>query len=312
MSKDSGGYFTDRDKYRNPILKGLYADPDIAQFGDRYYIYPTTDGFSGWSGTQFHVFSSKDLKDWKDEGVILDVATEDVTWSIGSAWAPAIAEKGGNYYYYFCAKNKEGSSCIGAAVSKSPVGPFAAMPEPLLTMEIMEQEKVKMGQTIDPSVFIDEDGTPYLLFGNGEPAIVQLNEDMLSIQPGTVKQLVGAYDFREAIIVIKRGDKYHFTWSCDDTGSENYHVNYGISGNIYGPIEFQYTILQKNQGKDILGTGHHSILKVNGSEEYFIVYHRFGTPLAKYPEGKGFYREVCLDRVEFNADGLMEPIRVTN
>lgn len=296
----------------NPIIKGLYADPDIAQFGDTYYIYPTTDGFSSWSGTQFHVFSSKDRVDWTDEGIILDVASEDVPWSVGSAWAPAIARKNDNYYYYFCAKRPDGASCIGAAVSQSPTGPFTAMKEPLLTMELMKIENIKMGQTIDPSVFIDDDGTAYLLFGNGEPALVQLQEDMLSLKPGTMKQLSGADDFREAIMVVKRGGIYHYTWSCDDTGSENYHVNYGTAEHMNDPIQYRYSILDKDSEKNILGTGHHSIVKTEGKDEYYIAYHRFGTPLEKYTEEKGCNREICLDLLEFTAEGLMKPVIVTN
>lgn len=296
----------------NPIIKGLYADPDIAQYGDTYYIYPTTDGYSGWSGTQFHVFSSKDLTNWKDEGIILDVASEEVPWTIGFAWAPAIANKNGKYYYYFCAKRPDHASCIGVSVASNPTGPFTAMKEPLITPELITSENVSMWQTIDPSVFIDDDGTPYLLFGNGTPAIVRLNEDMVSIQRGSMSKLEGANDFREAIMVIKRDGTYHFTWSCDDTGSENYHVNYGVSDNLYGPIEFQYTILEKDPAQDILGTGHHSIFKINGKDEYYIAYHRFGTPLNLYPEEKGCHREVCLDQLEFGADGLIKPVKVTN
>jgi beta-xylosidase len=299
-------------KRNNPVLRGLYADPDIAQFEDSYYIYPTTDGYSGWSGTQFKVFSSKDLVQWKEEGIILDVATGDVTWAVGSAWAPAIAVKNNNYYFYFCAKREDGASCIGVASSKSPVGPFVATSEPILTPEIINQYNISMWQTIDPSVFIDNDGTPYLFFGNGAPAVVQLNEDMISIKPETMKQLSGAHDFREAITVTKRSGRYHFTWSCDDTGNENYHVNYGISDNIYGPIEYKYTILEKDVEQDILGTGHHCVLKITEKDEYYIAYHRFGTPLKNYPDEKGCHREACIDRLEFSEEGFMMPVKVTN
>lgn len=301
---------TDRFLKSNPIIKGLYADPDIAKFGDTYYIYPTTDGYSGWSGTRFHVFSSADRKEWKDEGVILDVASQEVAWSVGSAWAPAIARKNGSYYFYFCAKRKDGVSCIGAAVSKSPAGPYRALPEPLLTIEMVNRQNLQMWQTIDPSVFIEDDGTAYLLFGNGTPAVVRLKEDMVSIAEETMSKLEGAYDFREAVTVIKRNGVYHFTWSCDDTGNENYHVNYGTADNIYGPIDFKYTVLEKEPEKNILGTGHHSILK-DENEEYYIAYHRFGTPLEKYPDEKGCHREVCLDRLEFTEEGLIKPVRVT-
>ncbi|GAB4001020.1 hypothetical protein GCM10029992_35050 [Glycomyces albus] len=70
-----------------PALPGLFADPNIARFGDTYYLYPTTDGFAGWSGTQYRAFSSTDLVHWTDHGVILDV-NADVSWADNSAWAP--------------------------------------------------------------------------------------------------------------------------------------------------------------------------------------------------------------------------------
>ncbi len=79
---------------RSPVLPGLYADPDIKYLNGRYWIYPTTDGCPGWSGTRFKAFSSKDLVNWKDHGVILDLGP-DVSWADGHAWAPAIAERDG-------------------------------------------------------------------------------------------------------------------------------------------------------------------------------------------------------------------------
>jgi beta-xylosidase len=298
----------DLDNKKNPVIKGLYADPDIAMFHGKYYIYPTTDGFTHWSGHEFKVFSSDDLMNWKEEGVILDLKSDQVQWAVGSAWAPAIGYKNGKYYFYFCGKRVDGVSCIGVAVSDNPIGPFVAVKEPLLTPELIKAEGVKIGQAIDPSVYIEEDGTPYLLFGNGEGVIVRLNEDMVSLYPGTMKNISGLYEFREAVTVLKRDGKYHFTWSCDDTGSENYHLNYGTSGDLYGPVEYHYPILEKRAEKDILGTGHHSIMRIPGKDEYIIAYHRFGTPLENYPDGKGFNREVCIDFISFDENGFMNKV----
>lgn len=296
----------------NPVLAGQYADPDIDVFGDTYYLYTTTDGFSGWSGTQFHVFSSKNLVDWTDEGIILDVTKgRDVPWSVGSAWAPSIEEKNGKYYFYFCAKDKSGDSHIGVAVADTPTGPFAATAEPLMTVAMCKSRGVSMGQAIDPSIFTDEDGTSYMLFGNGAAAIVKLNEDMVSCDLSTLQNYKGASGFREAITVTKRDGIYHFTWSCDDTGSPNYHVNYGTSDSIYGPITNQYTVLQKITELDILGTGHHSILQIPGEDEYYIAYHRFFTPLGFFSDGTGHHRQTCIDKVTFGEDGLMEVVTPT-
>jgi beta-xylosidase len=295
----------------NPILKGLFADPDLLQVGDTYYIYPTTDGFSGWSGTQFHVFSSKDLYHWTEEGVILDLAAGDAPWAVGSAWAPAIACRNGKYYFYFCGKRQDHVSCIGVAVAEAPTGPFIAMPEPLISLEQVTAENIRLSQTIDPYVFTDEDGTAYLYFGNGAAAVATLQEDMVSLVPGSMKQVEGLYDFRESVVVTKRNEIYHFTWSCDDTGSENYHVNYGTSDSLYGPVKYHCCLLEKDPAKEVLGTGHHTILKLEGKDEYYIAYHRFGTPLETYPEEKGCHRETCIDRLFFDENNLMIPVYVT-
>lgn len=296
---------------KNPIIGGLYADPDIVKFDDTYYIYPTTDGFLHWSGCQFKVFSSKDLLDWKDEGVILDLKGDQVAWATGSAWAPAIAERNGKYYFYFCGKREDGISCIGVAVADKPVGPFVAKREPLLSPETVKAAGVSVSQVIDPSIYTEEeDGTQYLLFGNGAGAIVQLEENMVQVCTETMKNIQGLYDFREAVTVFKRNGKYHFTWSCDDTGSEDYHVNYGTADALYGQVQFRGTVLSKKPEKNILGTGHHSIYKVPDNDLYLIAYHRFGTPLEKYPEEKGCHREICLDEVTFDKDGFMNVVEL--
>ena len=70
--------------FTNPVLKGEYADPDLVCFDGVWYLYPTTDGFENWSGTQFYVFSSEDGISFHNEGLILDVASEQVPWASGS------------------------------------------------------------------------------------------------------------------------------------------------------------------------------------------------------------------------------------
>lgn len=293
---------------QNPVLPGLYADPDLAVFNETFYLYPTTDGFAGWSGTAFSVFSSLDGVQFQKECQILDVASEEVPWAVGSAWAPCIAQKNGNYYFYFCAKGTDGISSIGAAVSKSPTGPFCAEKQPLLTMQMVQEAGVEMWQTIDPSIY-QEGERVWLLFGNGTPAIAELSADMLQIIPGSICRLEGALDFREAITVLKREGIYHFTWSCDDTGSEDYHVNYGTSESLFGPITYQYPILEKEPERGIYATGHHSIARHSKSGEYYIAYHRFATPAQRYPEGKGYHREVCIAPLQFSEDGRMQKVR---
>lgn len=293
-----------------PVIDGLFADPDLAVFDGTYYMYPTTDGYPGWSGSGFSVFSSENGKHFNRAGEVLDMEKGQVPWAAGSAWAPCIAKKEKKYYFYFCGKRPDGVSCIGVATADRPEGPFHAQKEPLLTPEMMKKYKIRMSQTIDPSVY-EEDGVWYLLFGNGEGAIAQLTPDMTSILPETLQNLEGLKDFREAVTVLKRENLYHFTWSCDDTGSEEYHVNYGTSEKLYGPVHFEKTILKKDVRRGVLGTGHHSICKLPGKDEYVIAYHRFATPLEKYDsDKKGWNREICVAPLVFDQEGKIEEVLV--
>lgn len=296
----------------NPVLEGYYADPDIlySEKTKRYYIYPTSDGFTGWSGYYFKTFSSDNLKDWKDEGVILDLQ-KDVSWADRNAWAPCIIEKKvkGNYkyYYYFSAAQK-----IGVAVADNPTGPFVDSGKALIDFK---PEGVKDGQEIDPEVFADpKTGKSYLYWGNGYMAVAELNEDMVSIKKNTIKVMTPDKTFREAITVFYRNGIYYFLWSEDDTRSENYRVRYATSTSPTGVLTIPENnlILAKDPSKGIYGTGHNSVLQIPGKDEWRIVYHRFSRPNGiNMGDAAGYHREVCIDTMEFNSDGSIKPITPT-
>ena len=320
-------YTVNSEVCNNPLLGGQFADPDIDCFDGKYYIYPTTDGVEGWGGYQFHVFSSTNLIDWEDEGVILDLKQDPdkeilndkgvkiaaVPWSNGNAWAPTIEKKNGMYYFYFCGHDTEtDAKAIGVAYAKNPAGPFTVLDKPLISIKTCNDAGIQMGQAIDPSVFTDKDGTSYLSFGNGKAAIVKLNDDMISIDADTMENVSGLNGFRESLIITYRDGKYHYTWSCDDTGSENYSVAYGTSDKLGGRASYRGMLLQKDTENDILGTGHHSILNIPGTDEWYICYHRFMTPLGQVSGGFGYHREVCLDKLTFDDEGFMVKATPTN
>jgi arabinoxylan arabinofuranohydrolase len=297
----------------NPALPGYYADPDIlySQKTGRFYLYPTSDGFTSWSGTYFKAFSSPDLVNWKDEGVILDLP-KDVSWAKKSAWAPTIIEQktatGYRYAYYFCAGAK-----IGVALSDSPTGPFKDTGQPLLDKL---PEGVQGGQQIDPAAFRDpKTGKLYLYWGNGYMAGAELNDDLTSLKPGTTQVLTPDATFREGAYVFCRNGTYYFLWSEDDTRSPNYQVRYGTSATPLGKISVpgNNLILKKDPAAGIYGTGHNSVIQIPGRDDWYIVYHRF-----TYPQGltmgddAGFHREVCIDKLEFNADGSLKPVVPTH
>ena len=270
----------------NPVLPGQYADPDIDYFDGKFWIYPTTDG---------------------DENTAIS------PWSVGSAWAPTIEKKNGKYYFYYCAKLPNGQSAIGVAVADNPAGPFKAADQPLVTRTM---EGVTVGQAIDPSIFTDPNtGKSYILYGNGSPAIAELNDDMVSIKAGTVKKLNGLNGFRESVVVAYRDGKYHWTWSCDDANSPNYHVRYGVSDSIDGTITYKGVLLQKDSSKNLQGTAHQSDVHVtdaDGNDRWLMAYHRHYTPLGVFTSGLGYHRETAIDEITFDADGLMQTIHPTD
>ncbi|MEO6230314.1 MAG: family 43 glycosylhydrolase [Ferruginibacter sp.] len=309
MGMKPQGFTIKTAQYNNPVLDGFYADPEIlyAEKTGKFYIYPTSDGFTDWSGTYFKAFSSPDLVNWSDEGKILELGT-DVKWANRNAWAPCIIEQkingGYKYFYYFCAAQK-----IGVAVADNPTGPFTDMGQPLIDKF---PPGVKGGQQIDPDVFKDPvSGKNYLYWGNGYMAVAELNEDMVSIKDSTLKVITPDNSFREGVYVFFRKGTYYFMWSENDTRDENYGVRYGTSTSPLGPITIPQNnqVITKNKAAGLYGTGHNSVLQIPGKDEWYLVYHRFNYPNGiHWGKAAGYNREVCIDKMEFNEDGSIKQV----
>lgn len=199
--------------------------------------------FQVGAGVFFMYFSSDDLIHWTNEGEILDLSSNQVSWAIGNAWAPTIAEiknEDGSYKYFFYYSGNAGNmKKIGVAISDNPIGPFIDIGKPMIS----NLPKGVNGQLIDGDVFIDPNTNKrYFYFGNGFLAVVELNDDMISINENSIKIItpVGGtiydYAYREAPHVFYRKGIYYFIWSVDDTGSDNYHIAYGTSLSPTGPI----------------------------------------------------------------------------
>ena len=149
-------------KEKEPIVKHIFtADPSAHVFEDRLYIYPSHDlphdGEDDDEGGEYlmedyHVLSmASPDQDCIDHGEALHI--RDVPWASKQMWAPDCAYKDGRYYLYFPAKDSAGIFRIGAAVSDSPAGPFAAEPS-----------WIPGSRSIDPAVFKD-DGRFYMYNG---------------------------------------------------------------------------------------------------------------------------------------------------
>lgn len=306
---------------KNPVFQGLHADPEVlySEQTGKYYIYPTTDGAYAWHNFDFKCFSSTDLVNWKDEGVILDL--RELDWGKEYAWAPCIIEKkvGDSYkYYYYFVANKS----IGVAVADKPEGPYRdALGKALLTKEEINAPN----QVIDPDVFQDPaTGKYYLYWGNSYLWMAELADDMVSFVPGTMRELIpkariGEYHYLEGTHVFERDGLYYFTWSENITRSARYCVRYLISES---PTEFvrngkpakveEQVILQQDPSLQIFGTGHHSVINVPGTDTWYMVYHRFTRPEGiKMGLSGGYNRETCIDPMYFNPDGTIVPVKPT-
>ena len=212
------------------------------------------------------------------------------------------------YFYYFTAAQK-----IGVAVSDNPTGPFVDLGKPLIADR---PEGVNRGQVIDPDVFTDSvSGKTYLYWGNGFLAGAELNDDMMSIKQETVKVFNIHGSFREGAHVLYRNGQYYMMWSIDDTRSPNYSVGYGLMSSPLDDVKVpqNYVVLRKDEKQGIYGTGHHSTIQIPGKDEFYIVYHRFNYPKGIEMGGSaGFHREVCIDKLEFGADGAILPVVPTH
>ncbi|MGC3959934.1 MAG: glycoside hydrolase family 43 protein [Verrucomicrobiota bacterium] len=288
----------------NPIFPGWYADPEGVVFGDRYWVYPT---YSARYEEQVFLdaFSSPDLVNWTKHSRILD--TNRVTWARRAMSAPSIIAKDGRYFLFFGAndiQNDQQRGGIGVAVADKPEGPFQDyLGKPLV-------DRFHNGaQPIDQFVFRDSDGQHYLIYGGWRHCnIARLKSDFRgfdSFSDGTTFKEVTPQGYVEGPFMFKRNGKYYFMWSEGGWTGPNYCVAYAIADSPLGPFERIGKILQQDP-KVATGAGHHSVIQVPGEETYYIVYHR--RPLG---ETDGNHRVTCIDRMEFDAQGLILPVKIT-
>lgn len=287
----------------NPVFEGWYADPEAIIYGKEYWIFPT---FSAPYEKQvkFDAFSSKDLVNWTKHERIID--TTEVKWAKKAMWAPGVIEKEGSYYFFFAANDvHEGEiGGIGVAKADKPEGPYKDLLGKPLIGNI-----VNGAQPIDQYIFKDKDGTHYMYYGGWRHCnVVKLNDDFTGLEPlpnGELFMEVTPKGYVEGPIMFIRDGKYYFMWSEGGWTGPNYQVAYAISDNLFGPFERIGTVLKQDPAV-ATGAGHHSMINIPGTDEWYIVYHR--RPLT---ETSAHNRVTCIDRIEFDENGLIKPVKIT-
>ena len=290
----------------NPIFPGWNADPEAKIFEGQYWVYPT---YSAPYEQQVHMdaWSSKDLVHWVKHPDIIDTAA--VKWAKKAMWAPAVTEMGGKYYFFFGANDihddKKEIGGIGVGVSDNPAGPFKDyLGKPLIG-------QIHNGaQPIDQFIFKDHDGQYYIIYGGWQHCnIAKLNKDFTGFIPfadGTTFKSITPDQYVEGSVMFTRKGKYYFMWSEGGWTGPNYRVAYAIGDKPTGPFKRIGVVLQQDP-KIATGAGHHSVIQIPGTDEWYIVYHR--RPLT---ETDGNHRVTCIDHMYFDKDGLIKPVVITN
>jgi beta-xylosidase len=310
--------------------QGWYADPEIHIFAGQYWIYPTSSSPEADHGdksfnplqqklraghvihpvyllhTSLDALSSPDLVHWTKHKDVMDV--KDVGWAAYAIWAPSAIELNGKYYLFFAAndiqKNDTFPGGIGVAVSDAPGGPFVdALGKPLIG------EFHNGAQPIDPFVFKDDDGTIYLYYGGqGHCNVARLSPDLKRVVPmkdGSMYREITPEHYVEGPFVIKRKGVYYFMWSEGSWENATYGVAYAKSTSPTGPFVRVGKILETDPAV-ANGPGHHSVLQIPGTDEWYIVYHRH--PLGTMGANQ---RVLAIDRMNFDARGNIVPVKMT-
>lgn len=287
----------------NPIFKGWCADPEGAVLDGQYWVFPTYSADFD-DQTFMDAFSSPDLVTWTKHPRVLD--KKDVSWARRAMWAPAVMHANGKYYLFFSANDvHEGEvGGIGVATASRPEGPYKdALGKPLIN------EIVNGAQPIDQFVFRDDDGQYYMYYGGwGHCNVAKMSPDLMSIVPfadGSKFREVTPENYVEGPFMLKRKGKYYFMWSEGGWGGPDYCVAYAIADSPFGPFRRVGKILQQDPAV-ATGAGHHSVIQVPGKDEYYIVYHR--RPLTE--TGRDC-RETCIDRLYFDKQGNIVPVKMT-
>ncbi|MEJ8820033.1 glycoside hydrolase family 43 protein [Lacibacter sp. H407] len=295
----------------NPILKGWYADPEAAIFGNNYWIFPT---YSAKYKEQVFLdaFSSSNLVSWKKHSRILDTAA--VKWAYMAMWAPAVIQKDNKYYLFFSANDIQSKARngikddtlggIGIAVANKPEGPYKDyLGKPLIN------QFYNGAQPIDQFIFQDKDGQYYIIYGGwGHCNIGKLNNDFTGIIPfndGTKFKEITPKGYVEGPFMFLRNNKYYFMWSEGGWTGPDYSVAYAIADSPFGPFERVGKILQQDTTV-ATGAGHHSIIHNKEKDKWHIVYHR-------RPKGEtaANNRETCIEELFFDEKGFIKPVKIT-
>jgi len=280
----------------NPILSLRLFIPDVeARVWDdgRIYLYGSCDlqGNTSYCSSEYHVFSSSDMRAWIDHGISLrTLGPTGVPWTTSLLFAPDCVWYRGLYHLFFCTESQR----EGVATSPSPHGPFTNA-VPVTGAD---------GDGIDPAVLIDDDGQAYLYWGQFFLRGARLLPDLKGIDPATKQEALlneKEHGFTEGASIRKRNGIYYLVYA-DTSRGKNTCLSYATSRSPLGPFAKQGVIID-NAGCDRGVTNNHgSIAAFKG--QWYVFYHRSSQALWNH-------RRVCVEPIAFDAEGRIAEVEMT-
>jgi len=282
---------------QNPIIRDQFsADPTARVFNGKMYLFPSHDIPTPADQKQlrknwfcmedYHLFSSENLTDWKDHGVI--VTQTKVPWLTHinyDMWAPDCVTKNGKYYFYFPVGGK-----IGVATADKPEGPYTVLNQPVTGIE-----------GIDPCVLIDKDGQAYIFTARGRISVAKLKDNMTEVD-GEVQIIANlpTKGLIEGPFAMELNGKYYLTYPHVENKIER--LEYAMSDSPMGPYKPVGVIMDESASG--CWTNHQSIVKYKG--QWYLFYHdRDYSP--KFDKN----RSVRVDSLFFNTDGTIRKVTPT-
>ena len=262
----------------------------------RLYLYGSWDHPHSdyYCSREAHCFSTDDMIHFVDHGVIFrnDEEFQGMPWNPKSwLYAPDAIHKDGKYYYYVCGERND----EGVAVADSPTGPFSPA-EPI---------EVANGDSIDPAVFVDDDGQAYYFWGQFTLRGGMLMDDMKTLIPDTVKDGIlteWEHGFHEGASIRKRGDKYYMVYTDVSRGNATC-ISYAISDNPLGPYKKGGVIVDNIYCDPASWNNHGSIAEFKG--QWYVFYHRSS-------QNRKTCRRVCAEPIFFDENGYIKEVEMTS
>ena len=294
---------------QNPLFTDVFtADPAPIVHDGRVWLYvghdEAVDG-EMFNITEWLVYSSEDMKTWTDHGPIMQPT--DFSWASRDAWASEVIEKDGRFWFYTTVEHDETNpgKAIGVAVADDPRGPFVDARGSALVTNEMTTAAGHSWDTIDPTVFIDDDGTPWLAWGNGVYYYARLAPTMTELDGPIMTAPVK--HFEEGPWLHKRGDLYYLTYAgIDEAVSSNEQIHYSTSTSVTGPWEYRGMLTGPGENSFTIHPG-----IVEFQDQWYFFYHDAGLTIGDL-EGDIGRRAVRVEYLYYNEDGTIRPIEQTD